>query len=122
MEKKKRPLVSVVRSDTAVYDEIDFLKMVRCSLAHLESNSVPIPSGGTVFIKPNVGGKGPGILCAIDRPDGGLLKFQSIEVSPPIPWRPRISVVTIQSSSGQNLSRILLTIRLLFEVVQKQQP
>jgi len=54
MEKKKRPLVSVVRSDTAVYDEIDFLKMVRCSLANLESNSVPIPSGGTVFIKPNV--------------------------------------------------------------------
>ncbi len=54
MEKKIKPIVSVLRSDTAVYDEIDFLKMVRDSLTNLANNGVQIPSGGTVFIKPNV--------------------------------------------------------------------
>ena len=54
MENKIRPLVSVSKSETAVYDEIDFLKLVRDSLSNLEHHGVQIPSSGTVFIKPNV--------------------------------------------------------------------
>lgn len=54
MAAKKESIVSLVKSTTCVYDDVDFKNMVRQSLENLESNGVAVPSEGTVFIKPNL--------------------------------------------------------------------
>ena len=54
MNTQKTPVVSVVKSTTCVYDDIDFQDMVQRSLENLEAHGVSIPSSGTVFIKPNL--------------------------------------------------------------------
>ena len=54
MGEKRRSLVSVVKSKTGAYDEIDFTEMVSRSLTNLENSGIDIPSSGAVFIKPNV--------------------------------------------------------------------
>jgi uncharacterized protein (DUF362 family) len=51
---RKKSIVSIVQANTAVYDDIDFSDMLRCSVANLEAADIQIPCGGTVFIKPNV--------------------------------------------------------------------
>ena len=54
MQQKGQSVVSIVKSDTSVYDEIDFKEMVSKSIVQLEAKGIKIPSTGTVFIKPNV--------------------------------------------------------------------
>lgn len=54
MAMKKEPIVSLVKSTTCVYDEVDFKNMVQQSLENLETNGVAVPSEGTVFIKPSM--------------------------------------------------------------------
>jgi len=54
MQQKSSSVVSIVKSKTSVYDEIDFNGMVLQSLVNLETEGVKIPSSGNVFIKPNV--------------------------------------------------------------------
>lgn len=54
MQEKSKPIVSIVKSKTSVYDEIDFNEMVSQSITNLESKGIKIPSRGSVFIKPNV--------------------------------------------------------------------
>ena len=53
MGNSKTSTVSIVRTDTAVYDDIDFDLLVRNCVANLEDCGVQVPTGGTVFIKPN---------------------------------------------------------------------
>jgi len=54
MQVKSKPIVSIVKSKTSVYDEIDFNEMVSQSITNLESKGIKLPSRGSVFIKPNV--------------------------------------------------------------------
>ena len=54
MQQKNLSVVSIVKSNTSVYDEIDFNEMVSQSITNLESKGIKIPSNGNVFIKPNV--------------------------------------------------------------------
>lgn len=54
MQQKKMSVVSIERSNTSVYDQIDFSEMISKSILNLESKGIKIPSSGTVFIKPNV--------------------------------------------------------------------
>jgi len=54
MQQKSVSVVSIVKSNTSVYDEIDFKAMVSQSITNLESKGIKIPSSGNVFIKPNV--------------------------------------------------------------------
>jgi len=54
MQKKSISAVSIVKSDTSLYNEIDFKAMVSRSITNLESEGIKIPSSGSVFIKPNV--------------------------------------------------------------------
>jgi uncharacterized protein (DUF362 family) len=54
MQEKSKPIVSIVKSKTSIYDEIDFNEMVSQSIINLESRGIKIPSKGNVFIKPNV--------------------------------------------------------------------
>ena len=54
MQQKSLSVVSIVKSNTSVYDEIDFSGMVLQSLVNLETKGVEIPSSGNVFIKPNL--------------------------------------------------------------------
>lgn len=54
MRQKGQSVVSIVKSNTSVYDEIDFREMVSRSIVQLEAKGVKFPSTGTVFIKPNV--------------------------------------------------------------------
>jgi uncharacterized protein (DUF362 family) len=50
----EKPIVSIVRSETSIYDNVDFKNMIQRSLENLESEDVHLPSAGRVFIKPNV--------------------------------------------------------------------
>ncbi|UCF90352.1 MAG: hypothetical protein JSW39_18915 [Desulfobacterales bacterium] len=50
MGEKKGSIVAITQSQTSVYDEIDFKRMVQSALQTLEANGVPIPAGGTVFM------------------------------------------------------------------------
>lgn len=52
--KGKSPFVSIVKTDTGIYDKVDFQKLVTISLDIFEERGVMISSGGKVFIKPNV--------------------------------------------------------------------
>jgi uncharacterized protein (DUF362 family) len=54
MKQKSLSVVSIVKSNTSIYDEIDFKEMVSRSIEQLDAKGVKIPSAGTVFIKPNV--------------------------------------------------------------------
>lgn len=54
MKKNNPSIVSIVKSNTSVYDEINFNDMVSQSISNLESIGIKIPSSGKVFIKPNV--------------------------------------------------------------------
>ncbi len=54
MQKKSKPVVSIIKSKTSIYDEIDFNEMISQSITNLESRGIKIPSRGSVFIKPNV--------------------------------------------------------------------
>jgi uncharacterized protein (DUF362 family) len=54
MQQKSLSVVSIVKSKTSIYDEIDFNEMVSQSIINLESRGIKIPSKGNVFIKPNV--------------------------------------------------------------------
>jgi uncharacterized protein (DUF362 family) len=54
MQQKDLSIVSIVKSNTSVYDDINFHDLVAQSISNLESKGVKIPSNGTVFIKPNV--------------------------------------------------------------------
>jgi uncharacterized protein (DUF362 family) len=54
MAMQKESIVSIVQAETSVYDDIDFSQMLQHSTANLEAAGIQIPSGGTVFIKPNV--------------------------------------------------------------------
>jgi len=54
MRQKDQSVVSIVKSNTSVYDEIDFKEMVSRSIIQLEAKGVKFPSEGTVFIKPNI--------------------------------------------------------------------
>jgi uncharacterized protein (DUF362 family) len=51
---KKKPIVSIVKSNTSIYDDVDFKNMIQDSLDNLEAEGVQIPSQGSVFIKPNM--------------------------------------------------------------------
>jgi uncharacterized protein (DUF362 family) len=51
---KKKSIVSMVKSNTPVYDEVNFETMIRESLDSLEAEGIQIPSQGSVFIKPNM--------------------------------------------------------------------
>ncbi len=51
---KAEPIVCISKAQTAEYGEVDFAVMVRSSLEKLEKTGVSIPSGGVVFLKPNV--------------------------------------------------------------------
>lgn len=51
---EKRPVVSIVQSNTPVYDDVDFEDMIRRSLENLEAEGILVPSSGSVFIKPNM--------------------------------------------------------------------
>ena len=50
----KPSIVSIVKSRTLTYDEVDFNGMVVEAVKNIEDAGVPIPSSGTVFIKPNL--------------------------------------------------------------------
>jgi len=54
MQRKSLPIVSIVKSKTFIYNEVDFNEMVCQSIINLESKGVKIPSTGSVFIKPNL--------------------------------------------------------------------
>jgi len=49
----RQAVVSIVKSDTAEYSKTDFRDMVQRSLKNLEQAGIPVPSAGTVFVKPN---------------------------------------------------------------------
>jgi uncharacterized protein (DUF362 family) len=49
----RQAVVSIVKSDTAEYSKTDFRDMVQRSLENLEQARIPVPSAGTVFVKPN---------------------------------------------------------------------
>jgi uncharacterized protein (DUF362 family) len=52
--KVKGSFVSIVKTDTSVYEKVDFRKLITISLNILEKKGIEIPSNGKVFIKPNV--------------------------------------------------------------------
>ncbi|TET59979.1 MAG: DUF362 domain-containing protein [Candidatus Stahlbacteria bacterium] len=54
MQQKSLSVVSIVKSKTSIYNEIDFNEMISRSIVNLESKGVKVPSSGNVFIKPNV--------------------------------------------------------------------
>lgn len=54
MQQKSSSVVSIVKSKTSIYNEIDFNEMISRSIVNLESKGVKVPSSGNVFIKPNV--------------------------------------------------------------------
>lgn len=54
MKSGKQAIVSIVRSETAVYDEVDFRDMVHRSLENMTAEGIEPPRAGTVFIKPNM--------------------------------------------------------------------
>lgn len=54
MRNGKQSIVSIEKARTAVYDEIDFKRMIYRSLMNLEENGVEMPRAGVVFIKPNI--------------------------------------------------------------------
>jgi uncharacterized protein (DUF362 family) len=54
MNQKRMSVVSIEKSDTSVYNQIDFSRMISKSIFNLESKGIKIPSSSTVFIKPNV--------------------------------------------------------------------
>lgn len=54
MQQKKMSVVSIVKSNTSIYDEVNFNDMVSQSISNLESKGIKIPARGKVFIKPNV--------------------------------------------------------------------
>jgi len=53
MDNPKTSTVSIVRADTAVYDDIEFDSLVRNCFTDLEKSGIQVPTDGTVFIKPN---------------------------------------------------------------------
>jgi uncharacterized protein (DUF362 family) len=53
MDNPKTSTVSIVRADTAVYDDIEFDSLVQSCFTDLEKSGIQIPTDGTVFIKPN---------------------------------------------------------------------
>ncbi|MBW2059611.1 MAG: DUF362 domain-containing protein [Deltaproteobacteria bacterium] len=50
----RQSTVSVVKVESAVYDEIDFKAVLEKSLTNLEENDIEIPKDGLAFVKPNV--------------------------------------------------------------------
>lgn len=54
MQQKISSVVSIVKSNTSVYNEVNFNDMISQSISNLESKGIKIPSSGKVFIKPNV--------------------------------------------------------------------
>ncbi len=54
MQPNKMSVVSITKSNSAVYDQVNFYDMVSKAISNLESEGIKIPSSGKVFVKPNV--------------------------------------------------------------------